>query len=856
MSTPHIEISSSGFAGVFGVEAFVEALIPDAPPPSHAFHITLLTKDEARSLISRGITPPFSSATPLSDLVPVGVAHAPGGATSVLVLFPSASKARKLASLPPKDFHITISTPAGTSTNDISHDLATLDVHPLASPTSSPRLLDTLALHHLLRGDLSEAFEVAQGTIERDSSSFKPFVRLGDAALRLERHKVAMLAFGQGFDLADEAESAVRRHCVSKIVQSSARTEWGVAMSKDELADLETLEAGVHEALLRPWSDELREAVLVKTEDGSGYIPPTLQIPSREPVYVPSAMPGRGFHKMQRFFRWIVPFHLAVSAEPRDEVDIDVLASIGIRHIITLTSERTLPPSWFRNKSISNTYLAVDDGYPPSVEQLEICLRLASTPESTPLLVHCAGGKGRAGTVVAAYLCAFGWARPQARDPWAYPSMGWRQSLESLRQIRPGSVETRSQEERLKAFAAHITRRGSVLPPSLPEPTAPFPTIEGTLPKSPDLIILVGLPGSGKSWFRNALAARDPDLAFVSGDEDGGTATVLTATSQHRRGKLLIDQCNPSVASRKTILDLAQHATSPVAVFFDSPSALCLSRAQQRTDHPTLPPGGRVIAAIKQFEKSLVPPRCSEGFAAVATVSSFPASLALVRRLAPPITLFKFPRTPHLINLGSATPDDIQRPLADFRNVKGLRPVICEKVDGANLAFSLDQDRKILVQNRSHYVGSGHHAQFRKLGAWVEQHREALDALLGADEAFPERVQYSHLPDLFLAFDLYDRQTRQFATRNDLEARLRNTSIHLPPLLHSGELLDEGALLRLIQQPSSFTADRMEGIYVKLEDEEKVVERGKIVRADFIAGNEHWSKGIISYNQVAKEHNS
>lgn len=39
----------------------------------------------------------------------------------------------------------------------------------------------------------------------------------------------------------------------------------------------------------------------------------------------------------------------------------------------------------------------------------------------------------------------------------------------------------------------------------------------------------------------------------------------------------------------------------------------------------------------------------------------------------------------------------------------------------------------------------------------------------------------------------------------------------------------------MIQEPSLFGAPRREGVYVKLEDDEKVLERGKVVRGDFIA---------------------
>ena len=499
MSTPHITTTSNGFTGVFDVDQLVRTFLPDAPTPDHPFHITLITKDESRLLSSRGTSPPFTSTTSLADLVPVGVGHHRGGCF-IVVLFPSGASARKSASLPLKDFHISISTPAGLSPNDLAHDLSTLDAHPLTLPSSSPRLLDTLALHHISRGELYEAVSVTEGSIVRDSTTFKPFVRLGDAAAKLGRHKLAMLAFGQAYDLADVASEAVRRYAITGIVRAEATgTEWGSAMSKDELEDLGTLDGGVKHALLRPWSGDLREAVMCEAEE-PGRASPSHTIWSRQAVFVPSPR-GPPVHKLQRFFvgplkacgsaecllkvctqRWIVPFRLAVSAEPRDELDIDVLASppLGIRHVVTLTSERTLPSSWFSNKSISNTYLPVDDFKSPSIEQIEAFLRLATSPETTqafhnlvvltktdrlfptfrPLLVHCAGGKGRAGTMVASYLCAFGFARSEAREPWMYPTMGWRQALETLRQIRPGSVESPAQEDRLRAFAAHISKRG------------------------------------------------------------------------------------------------------------------------------------------------------------------------------------------------------------------------------------------------------------------------------------------------------------------------------------------------------------------------------------------------------------
>ena len=53
-----------------------------------------------------------------------------------------------------------------------------------------------------------------------------------------------------------------------------------------------------------------------------------------------------------------------------------------------------------------------------------------------------------------------------------------------------------------------------------------------------------------------------------------------------------------------------------------------------------------------------------------------------------------------------------------------------------------------------------------------------------------------------------------------------------------------------MKKQSSYGDEIMEGIYVKICENGWVKNRSKIVRSDFIAGNEHWSKGIITMNQL------
>ncbi len=273
--------------------------------------------------------------------------------------------------------------------------------------------------------------------------------------------------------------------------------------------------------------------------------------------------------------------------------------------------------------------------------------------------------------------------------------------------------------------------------------------------------------------------------------------------------------------------------------------------------------------------KAFVQPALEEGFSAIIRIRSFAAAGELVERLSPPVGLFKFPRTKHLINLGAASSDDLVSAIDTFspsdiggtEESQGQVIVITEKVDGANMGFSLSSDRlHILVQNRSHYINPTSHEQFKKLGAWVESHREGLYKVLDRDPYFAQRyvlfgewmaathsVAYTQLPDWFLAFDLYDRSTGIWGDRQSVESLLEGTGIKMVPLVNRGSAISEPELRKIVTRKSDFTEGAAEGVYVKWERDGKVVRRGKVVRGDFIAGNEHWTRGDIRKNQLVRE---
>ncbi|BGP44999.1 hypothetical protein JCM10450v2_000814 [Rhodotorula kratochvilovae] len=848
-------VNGSGYTALWDEAALAPLISPffdlaQLPSPRPSLHVTLLTKEEARSLAERGVANPFLDATfTSSDLVPLGLSG--NDATFLVLLSPKLNALRLSAGLPLADLHITLLTPPHASPSSVPHGLSTLRTPPPSTSTA----LDALAHHYLLARDYPASRAAAARACALDPASSRPLVRLGDAAARLGQCKLAHLAYAQAWERANKGgDERVRAYAGERMARTARGTEWGTTYLGGEGAELEDLSDGVQDLLLKPWSEALREEARERAE---GMGAPQLCVEARKK-------------------RWIVPFHLAISSIPRAS-DIPLLASpaLGIRHIITLCAESPLPATWLEPHAVRNTFLPVEDYHAPTVAQLQLFLHLLAESDG-PVLVHCAGGKGRAGTFVAAYLTAFGLARPPQR--WTHPASWPAQALQDLRRMRPASVETGAQEQVLKAFSAHLQAGGSPFPAEPDEPPSCGPVYDGTVSPAADLIVLVGLPGSGKTHFRRMLQARDARWRAVSGDEDGGTSAVHAAASSFRPGDaLILDRCNPTPAERKTLLALAQHARCPVAVFFDFPREVCAARALRRADHPSLPPGPRVHAALAHFSRGLVPPSREEGFAGIATVRSRAAADDVARRLSGTerVPLLKFPRTPHALDLGAATADDLLLPTSSPARAvrRGAQVVVTEKVDGANLAFSLSAEGVLRVQNRSHYIDAGAHAQFRALERWMAAHEKGLRDVLGKDEYFPGRfvlygewmaathsIAYNNLPSLFLAYDLYDRTLSAFLPRAALEARLARTRIPLVPVLDVRSTWPSAEeLAALAEGPSAFIraeegADgRREGVYLKLEDAERVLDRAKVVRGDFIAGNAHWTRAPLRLNTLSPE---
>jgi len=229
---------------------------------------------------------------------------------------------------------------------------------------------------------------------------------------------------------------------------------------------------------------------------------------------------------------------------------------------------------------------------------------------------------------------------------------------------------------------------------------------------------------------------------------------------------------------------------------------------------------------------------------------------------------FRFPHTPHLTWLGSDEPrDDKVLSKQEATEMLAGEVVIEEKVDGANLGFSLGPDGALRLQNRGQYLHEPHAGQFTKLPAWLATHGAAIgEALLEHPDqrlvlfgewcAARHSLGYTRLPDWFLLFDVFEAdngvESGRFWSsdrRNDLAAQL---GLATTPELARGRFSVANLKTRIAQWPSRFRDGPLEGIVVRRESAGWCEQRAKLVRADFTqAIGEHWRSRRLEWNRLA-----
>ena len=185
---------------------------PSRLPP----HITLFTKSELRTLLDNMATKDANSVIPAVDisyLIPIGLSTK-RDVSFVVVVWNAGQAARKKAGLPPKDFHITLS-----SVDDHSLDKSILS---LPSPPQYSNFaldqLDHICYAYEQQSQYQLVVYCATHMILANPASLKGFLRLADASFQLSLYKLAMLAYARVLAFSDSTPT-LTTHCLQDALE-------------------------------------------------------------------------------------------------------------------------------------------------------------------------------------------------------------------------------------------------------------------------------------------------------------------------------------------------------------------------------------------------------------------------------------------------------------------------------------------------------------------------------------------------------------------------------------------------------------------------------------------------------------
>ena len=229
----------------------------------------------------------------------------------------------------------------------------------------------------------------------------------------------------------------------------------------------------------------------------------------------------------------------------------------------------------------------------------------------------------------------------------------------------------------------------------------------------------------------------------------------------------------------------------------------------------------------------------------------------------------KYPRTPHLF--GSRGTDDDKHLNRTDSEAFITHPslIVEEKLDGTNVGIHFNSRGRMVLQCRGHEITEGMHPQYDLFKQWTSVKRPVLETMLGTRYILygewlyaRHSVHYRKLPHYFFEFDIYDKDVESFLTLDARLQMLEGTGIHTVPVIDRGSatvdklhaLIGASAFDSSFDNPTTGKTDNlMEGLYLRVESENCVAGRAKIVRPEFVEKvkqSEHWQHQKMVPNQL------
>ena len=141
-------------------------------------------------------------------------------------------------------------------------------------------------------------------------------------------------------------------------------------------------------------------------------------------------------------FSWLIEEKLAGSGMPTSSDEFDWIVNQGVKSIVTMT-ENALPDNWI--KTIDYLHVPTSDLTAPDMDKIDSAVEFIQKQitNNQAVMVHCAAGMGRAGTILACYFVK-------------YKKFSAEKAINKIRDERPGSIQSEVQELAIGFYEKHV----------------------------------------------------------------------------------------------------------------------------------------------------------------------------------------------------------------------------------------------------------------------------------------------------------------------------------------------------------------------------------------------------------------